>query len=68
MIHWDVKTYSYNDTLGRLKVIAYEKIYDLIQRQNAMSTDDDNNENDEHIVSLRERAENDIEFVYYVKH
>jgi len=59
----NLKTYSYNDTLGRLKVIAYEKIYDLIQRQNAMSTDDDNNENDEHIVSLRERAENDIEFV-----
>ena len=57
----NLKTYSYNDTLGRLKVIAYEKIYDILQRQGTMSTDDI--ENDDHIVSLRERAENDIEFV-----
>jgi hypothetical protein len=54
----NLKTYSYNDTLGRLKVIAYEKIYNLLQRQSTMST-----ENDDQIVSLRERAESEIEFV-----
>jgi hypothetical protein len=35
----NLKTYSYNDTLGRLKGIAYEKIYELLQRQ-AMSIDE----------------------------
>ena len=58
----NLKTYSYNDTLGRLKVIAYEKIYDLLQRQTKMSTEE-NGVSDEHIVSLRERAENEIQHV-----
>jgi len=50
----NLKTYSYNDTLGRLKGIAYEKIYELLQRQSTMTME--NSEDDEYIVSFHERA------------
>lgn len=50
----NLKTYSYNDTLGRLKSIAYEKIYELLQRNTSLSTEE--SESDEHIVSFHERA------------
>lgn len=50
----NLKTYSYNDTLGRLKSISYEKIYELLQRQNTMTTE--NVEDDEYIISFHERA------------
>ncbi len=56
----NLKTYSYNDTLGRLKSIAYEKIYELLQRQTTMSTE--KVESDEFIVSFHERA-SEINFV-----
>ena len=52
----NLKTYSYNDTLGRLKVIAYGKIYDLLHRQHKITTEE-NEGGDDHIVNLRERAE-----------
>jgi len=37
----NLKTYSYNDTLGRLKSISYNKIYDILERKNLSLTDDD---------------------------
>lgn len=37
----NLKTYSFNDTLGRLKTIAFHKIYDQLERQNLSVTDDD---------------------------
>lgn len=48
----NLKTYSYNDTLGRLKGIAYEKIYELLQKQTSTIEGID----DEHIVEFHERA------------
>lgn len=56
----NLKTYSYNDTLGRLKGIAYEKIYELLQRQ-AMSIDG-KEMNDENIITFHQRA-SEIEFI-----
>lgn len=33
----NLKTYSFNDTLGRLKGVAYGKIYDMLEKPAAMS-------------------------------
>lgn len=49
----NLKTYSYNDTLGRLKGIAYEKIYEQLQKQSTMTMGVDD---DEFIVDFHERA------------
>lgn len=46
----NLKTYSFNDTLGRLKGIAFEKIYTQLERQN-MSVDD----GDQHIINFQNR-------------
>jgi len=37
----NLKTYAYNDTLGRLKGIAYEQIYDNIERNTPVTFDSD---------------------------
>lgn len=58
----NLKTYSYNDTLGRLKGIAYEKIYELLQRQTAMSTENKADAGDQNIIEFHERA-SEVEFV-----
>ena len=50
----NLKTYSYNDTLGRLKGIAYEKIYELLQKQTAVLTNGELS--DKHIIEFHERA------------
>ena len=50
----NLKTYSYNDTLGRLKGIAYEKIYQLLQKESTMTME--KVEDDEFIVTFHERA------------
>ena len=50
----NLKTYSYNDTLGRLKGIAYEKIYEQLQKQGTMTME--KVDDDEFIVSFHERA------------
>ena len=50
----NLKTYSYNDTLGKLKSIAYEKIYELLQRQSSVTMEKE--EDDEYIISFHERA------------
>jgi len=56
----NLKTYSYNDTLGRLKSIAYEKIYELLQKQSVKTTE--KVESDEFIVGFHERA-SEINFI-----
>jgi hypothetical protein len=56
----NLKTYSYNDTLGRLKGIAYEKIYELLQRQSMAI--DKQEINDENIILFHQRA-SEIEFI-----
>jgi hypothetical protein len=58
----NLKTYSYNDTLGKLKGIAYDKVYELLQRQNSMVVDDTKQNGDENIIQFHERASN-VEFV-----
>ena len=58
----NLKTYSYNDTLGRLKGIAYEKVYEILQRQKTITMDDITTDGDENIVEFHERASS-IEFV-----
>jgi hypothetical protein len=56
----NLKTYSYNDTLGRLKGIAYEKIYEILKKQHSITTDSE--EDDKYIIEFHERA-NDVKFV-----
>jgi hypothetical protein len=58
----NLKTYSFNDTLGRLKGIAYEKIYELLQRQAAILTENKPDVSDENIIQFHERA-SEIEFI-----
>lgn len=48
----NLRTYSFNDTLGRLKGIAFEKIYDTLEKENAMSTKDDS---DQYIIDFNGR-------------
>lgn len=56
----NLKTYSYNDTLGRLKGIAYEKIYELLQKQQSLPVDGIDHE--EYIIDFHNRA-SQIQFV-----
>ena len=46
-------TYSYNDTLGRLKGIAFEKIYDQLERENAAKMEQD--DTDQYIINFHNR-------------
>lgn len=60
----NLKTYSYNDTLGRLKGIAYERVYEILQRQNVMSTEGQNRPETEdgNVITFHERASS-VEFI-----
>ncbi len=58
----NLKTYSFNDTLGRLKGIAYEKIYELLQKQVTLTVDNKPDESDKDIITFHERA-SEIEFI-----
>ena len=58
----NLKTYSYNDTLGRLKGIAYEKIYEILQRQPINTDQKIDDMGDENIVQFHTRA-SEVEFV-----
>jgi len=51
----NLKTYSYNDTLGRLKGVAFKQIYDMIERL-TVSTFDDKKNSDTSIVEFQTRA------------
>lgn len=51
----NLKTYSYNDTLGRLKGVAYGQIYDMIERPTLSSVDGEKN-SDKSIIEFQNRA------------
>lgn len=53
----NLKTYSFNDTLGRLKDISFEKIYAELERNNMKIEIDD-----QHIIDFHSRLEN-VEFI-----
>jgi len=52
-------TYSFNDTLGRMKAIAFEKIYKELEKENSPNLDRDNS--DEYIINFHNRL-SDINF------
>lgn len=62
----NLKNFSYNDTLGRMKGIAFEKIYETIEKQKILAVDDQqidlDPETDEAIVNFHNRLV-DIEFI-----
>jgi hypothetical protein len=55
----NLRTYSFNDTLGRLKGIAFQKVYDQLEREHSMSIE---NKNDEYLIDFNQRVGN-IEFI-----
>lgn len=57
----NLKAYSYNDTLGRLKGIAYEYIYREIDKTTPLLVDDDDTA-DRAIAEFQERVHN-IEYI-----
>jgi len=59
----NLKTYTYNDTLGRLKGIAFEQIYDNIERSSILLfPSNQESASDESIVDFQNRISK-IEFV-----
>lgn len=58
----NLRTYSYNDTLGRLKGIAYRKIHETIEGKGFLLADSDNMTSDNDILELQKR----IESVQYI--
>jgi hypothetical protein len=46
-------TYSYNDTLGRLKGIAFEKIYNELEKENSTKMEKD--DTDQYIINFHNR-------------
>lgn len=51
----NLNTYSYNDTLGRLKSIAYEKIYEIIEKHNVIKLDIEEDSSDDKICNFHSR-------------
>jgi len=61
----NLKTYSYNDTLGRLKNISFEKIYELLEKQESTKFKEKEAEtevSDESVVQFHNRISK-IEFI-----
>lgn len=61
----NLRTYAYNDTLGRLKKIAYEQISEGYRKESVLTFDETNgnsNDFDNEIVDFQNRADN-IRFV-----
>jgi len=56
----NLKTYSYNDTLGRLKGIAYEEIYEDLERSSILTFDQ---EPDDKIITVFQSRVNNIEYI-----
>jgi hypothetical protein len=56
----NLKTYSYNDTLGRLKGIAFDQIYDNLERSSILLFN--SNESDKSIIEFQNRISK-IEFI-----
>ena len=51
----NLRTYSFNDTLGRLKGIAFEKIYEQLDQENIMTIND---KTDQYIIDFNNRLSN----------
>jgi len=54
-----LRSYSFNDTLGRLKTIAFDKIYESLERENVMAINDST---DQYIIDFNNRLSN-IEYI-----
>jgi len=54
----NLKTYSYNDTLGRLKAIAYEKMKDHITKPNILKFDESDLKLEDEYVDIQKRVDN----------
>lgn len=48
----NLRTYSFNDTLGRLKAIAFDKIYERLDNENVMTIGD---KTDQYIIDFNNR-------------
>jgi hypothetical protein len=55
----NLRTYSFNDTLGRLKAIAFQKVYEELEKENAMTIGD---KRDEYIITFNQRLSS-IEYI-----
>ena len=55
----NLRSYSFNDTLGRLKSIAFEKIYEKLDHENIMTIND---KTDQYIIDFNGRLSN-IQFI-----
>lgn len=53
----NLKTYSYNDTLGRLKAIAYEKIKDHITKPSLLKFDENELKLEDEYVDIQKRVD-----------
>lgn len=51
----NLRSYSFNDTLGRLKTIAFDKIYENLERENVMAINDST---DQYIIDFNNRLSN----------
>jgi hypothetical protein len=58
----NLKTYSYNDTLGRLKAIAYEKIKDHIIKPSILKFDENELKLEDEYVEIQRRVES-VKFI-----
>lgn len=58
----NLKTYSYNDTLGRLKGIAYRQIHENIETSNLIPFDTKKDFGEEYILNLQKRIDS-VKFI-----
>lgn len=58
----NLRTYAYNDTLGRLKGIAYRQIHESLEKSALLVFDSEKENSDNHILSFQRRIE-DVKFI-----
>lgn len=58
----NLRTYCYNDTLGRLKGIAYDKLYKEIEKNTLLTIDSETENSDKDLLDFQDRIHN-IEYV-----
>jgi hypothetical protein len=56
----NLRTYSFNDTLGKLKSIAFEKIFDELDKDHLLNVSDD--KSDQYIIDFNNRL-SDIKYI-----
>ncbi len=54
----NLRTYAYNDTLGRLKGLAYKQIHESLERNYQPKFNSDSEASDSHIIQFQRRIEN----------